>query len=81
MARISPPIGARPSIDTTIRLDVADDGPFTWTVDAKGKTQRLAGKWSLAEDRLTLAESGRGGALGPGGTIRLPSPRTVLARR
>ena len=52
---------ARPTDDTTIRLNIADDGTFTWTVDAKGKTQRLAGKWSLADDMLTLAESGQGG--------------------
>src|SRR6516165_4941043 len=54
---------ARPANDTTIRVNVADDGTFTWTVDAKGKTQRLAGKWSLGDDMLTLAESGQGGAL------------------
>jgi hypothetical protein len=54
---------ARPTNDTTIRLNIADDGSFTWAVEAKGKTQRLAGKWSLGDDMLTLAESGRGGAL------------------
>jgi tetratricopeptide (TPR) repeat protein len=54
---------AHPTNDTTIRLNLADDGTFTWTVDAKGKTQRLAGRWSLGDDMLTLAESGRGGAL------------------
>jgi tetratricopeptide (TPR) repeat protein len=54
---------ARPTNDTTIRLNVADDGTFTWTVDAKGKTERLAGQWSLADDVLTLAQSGQGGAL------------------
>ena len=54
---------ARPTKDTTIRLEVGDDGAFTWTVDSKGKPQRLAGKWSLADDLLTLAQSGQGGAL------------------
>jgi hypothetical protein len=54
---------ARPTDDTTIRLKIADEGTFTWTVDAKGKAQRLAGKWSLGDDMLTLADSGRGGVL------------------
>ncbi len=54
---------ARPTNDTTIRLNVADDGTFTWTVDAKGKTERLTGNWSAADDLLTLAQSGQGGAL------------------
>jgi tetratricopeptide (TPR) repeat protein len=54
---------ARPTKDTIIRLNVAGDGAFTWTVDSKGKTQRLTGKWSLADDVLTLAQSGQGGAL------------------
>ena len=46
---------ARPTGDTTIRLNIADDGTFTWTVDAKGKPRQLAGKWSLTDDLLTLA--------------------------
>ena len=54
---------ARPTNDTIIRLNVTDDGAFTWTVDSKGKVQRLAGNWSLADDVLTLAQSGQGGAL------------------
>jgi tetratricopeptide (TPR) repeat protein len=54
---------ARPTNDTVIRLNVAADGAFTWTVDSKGKGQRLQGKWSLADDLLTLAQSGQGGAL------------------
>ena len=54
---------ARPTNDTTIRLNLADDGAFTWTVDSKGKTQELKGKWSLADDLLTLAQSGQGAAL------------------
>jgi tetratricopeptide (TPR) repeat protein len=54
---------ARPTSDTTIRLTVGDDGAFTWTVDSKGKVQQHAGQWSLANDVLTLAQSGQGGAL------------------
>ena len=54
---------ARPSNDTTVRLSVADDGSFTWKVDSRGKPQELKGKWSLADDLLTLAQSGQGGAL------------------
>jgi tetratricopeptide (TPR) repeat protein len=54
---------ARPTNDTIIQLDLTDDGSFTWAVDSKGKVQRLTGKWSLADDMLTLAQSGQGGAL------------------
>ena len=54
---------ASPTKDTTIRLEVGDDGAFNWTVDSKGKVQQLSGKWSLADDLLTLAQSGQGGAL------------------
>src|SRR6185312_14266261 len=50
---------ASPTNDTTIRLSLADDGAFTWTVDSKGKTQKLEGKWSLADNLLTLAQSGQ----------------------
>ena len=63
---------ARPTNDTIIRLNVADDGAFDWTVDSKGKAQRLAGKWSLADDLLTLAQSGQGEALvGRGARARM----------
>ncbi len=54
---------ARPTNDTSIQLIIGDDGAFTWTVDSKGKVQKLAGQWSLANDVLTLAQSGTGGAL------------------
>ena len=54
---------AHPNNDTTIRLTVEDDGAFTWTVDSKGKVQKLAGQWSLGDDVLTLVQSGSGGAL------------------
>ena len=36
---------------------------FTWKVTAKGKPTQIAGKWSLADDLLTLAQAGQGGAL------------------
>ena len=49
--------------DTSIRLELGDDGAFAWTVDTKGKPQGLSGKWSLDADLLTLAQSGQGGAL------------------
>jgi hypothetical protein len=54
---------ARPTKDTTIRLNVADDGSFTWDVDSNGKAQRITGSWSLADDLLTFAQKGQGGAL------------------
>ena len=54
---------ARPTKDTVIRLNVTEDKAFTWTVDSKGKVQRLAGKWSLTDDLLTLAQAGQGGDL------------------
>lgn len=54
---------ARPANDTTIRFQAADDGNFTWTVESKGKTQRLNGNWAVGGDMLTLAQSGEAGAL------------------
>jgi tetratricopeptide (TPR) repeat protein len=54
---------ARPAADTTIDLRIGDDGTFTWGVTAKGKPNQLTGKWSLADDLLTLAAAGQGGAL------------------
>ena len=54
---------ARPNNDTTIRVNIADDGNFTWKVDTKGKTHQLVGKWTLGDDVLTLAQAGEGGAL------------------
>jgi len=54
---------ARPNNDTIISLKLADDGTFNWNVAAKGKTQQLVGKWSLANDLLTMAQSGQGGPL------------------
>jgi hypothetical protein len=54
---------ANPTKDTVIQLELADDAAFTWSVDSKGHAQRIDGKWSLADDMLTLAQSGQGGAL------------------
>jgi hypothetical protein len=54
---------ARPTNDTIIHLEVRGDGTFVWEVDAKGKTQKLTGQWSLGNDVLTFAQSGQGGAL------------------
>jgi tetratricopeptide (TPR) repeat protein len=54
---------ARPSNDTTISLILSTDGTFTWNVTAKGKTQQIVGKWALANDLLTMAQSGQGGPL------------------
>src|SRR5262249_35028919 len=54
---------ARPAADTTIDLRIGDDGTFTWRVTAKGKPRQLTGKWSQADDLLTLAQAGQGGAL------------------
>src|SRR5205085_9111372 len=36
---------ARPTNDTTIRLNLTDDGTFAWTVDTRGKTHKLTGTW------------------------------------
>ena len=54
---------ARPATDTTIALRIGDDETFTWTVTAKGKPRQLAGKWSLTDNLLTLAQEGDAGAL------------------
>ena len=45
------------------RPALGDDGTFTWTVNSKGKPRQLTGNWSLADDLLTLAQAGEGGAL------------------
>jgi tetratricopeptide (TPR) repeat protein len=54
---------ARPAGDTTIDLQVDDDGSFTWKVATKGKPRQLSGKWSFANSLLTLAQDREGGAL------------------
>jgi hypothetical protein len=54
---------AHPAGDTTIGLRIGDDETFTWNVTAKGKPRQLTGKWSLADNLLTLAQEGDAGAL------------------
>ena len=54
---------AHPAGDTTIDLHIGDDETFTWKVTAKGKPRQLAGKWSLTNNLLTLAQEGDAGAL------------------
>ncbi|MGC1719047.1 MAG: tetratricopeptide repeat protein [Isosphaeraceae bacterium] len=54
---------AHPASDTTINLRIGDDETFTWKVTAKGKPRQLAGKWSLTNNLLTLAQEGDAGAL------------------
>jgi tetratricopeptide (TPR) repeat protein len=54
---------ARPTGDTTIDLHLGDEGTFAWKVDAKGKSRQLSGKWSMANNLLTLAQEGDAGAL------------------
>ena len=54
---------AHPAGETTIDLRIGDDATFTWKVTAKGKPRQLTGKWSLADNLLTLAHEGDAGAL------------------
>jgi tetratricopeptide (TPR) repeat protein len=54
---------AHPAGDTAIDLRIGDDDTFTWKVTAKGKPRQLTGKWSLADNVLTLAQEGDAGAL------------------
>jgi tetratricopeptide (TPR) repeat protein len=54
---------AHPAGDTTIELRIGDDETFTWKVTAKGKPRQLAGKWSLTNNLLTLAQEADAGAL------------------
>jgi tetratricopeptide (TPR) repeat protein len=54
---------AHPAADTTINLRIGADNTFTWKVNAKGKPRELTGNWSLANNLLTLAQTGEGGAL------------------
>jgi tetratricopeptide (TPR) repeat protein len=54
---------AHPAGDTKIDLHIGDDETFTWKVNAKGKPRQLAGKWSLTNNLLTLAQDGDAGAL------------------
>jgi hypothetical protein len=54
---------AHPAQDTTIDLRIGDDKTFAWTVTAKGKSRPITGTWSLADDVLTLAQTGQGSAM------------------
>ncbi len=54
---------ATPVKQTAINLNVRDDGNFTWKASVNGKSQDIAGNWSLAGGILTLAQSGDGSAL------------------
>ncbi len=54
---------AHPAGDTTIDLRIGEDETFTWKVTARGKPKQITGKWSLANNMLTLAQEGDGGAL------------------
>ena len=52
-----------PAGDATIDLHLGVDETFTWKVAAKGKPRQLAGKWSLTNNLLTLAQEGDSGAM------------------
>ena len=54
---------AQPAPDTTIALRLGDDGSFRWTVTSKGRPREINGNWSLANDMLTMAQAGEGGAM------------------
>jgi hypothetical protein len=54
---------AQPAPDTSINLRIGGDATFTWTVTQKGKPHDITGKWSLADDILTMAQSGQGDAM------------------
>jgi tetratricopeptide (TPR) repeat protein len=54
---------ARPNNDTAISVKLGADDSFNWSVNTKGKTQQFEGKWSLANNLLTLSPSGQAGPL------------------
>jgi hypothetical protein len=54
---------AAPVKQTSISLNLRDDGKFLWKASVNGKPQDIAGNWSLAGGILTLAQSGQGSAL------------------
>jgi tetratricopeptide (TPR) repeat protein len=54
---------AQPARNTTIDLQFGDDDTFSWTVTSDGKPKKITGKWSLADDVLTLAQAGQGSAM------------------
>lgn len=47
-----------------IALNLQPDGKFTWDVNSKGKERRLAGKYTLEDGRLTLAQTDGGALVG-----------------
>lgn len=49
---------------TAISLALQPDGKFTWDVSFKGKERRLAGKYTLEDGRLTLAQTDGGALVG-----------------
>jgi hypothetical protein len=54
---------AQPAPETKIALRLGDDGTFTWSVSSKGRPRDITGNWSLANDTLTMAQAGEGGAM------------------
>lgn len=54
---------AAPAKQTSIKLNLQDDGTFTWKANVNGKPQDIAGKWSATGGILTLADEAKGGAL------------------
>jgi tetratricopeptide (TPR) repeat protein len=54
---------AKPNADTAIDLGMKEDGTFSWKVTIKGKSQLLAGNWSVASSTLTFAPANQGGAM------------------
>jgi len=49
---------AKPAPDTTITLSMKDDHKFIWKVSDKGKPRQFEGESSLADDVLTLTQTG-----------------------
>ena len=54
---------AKPNADTAIELEIKEDETFSWKVTIKGKSQLIAGNWSLAGGVLTLAQANQGAAM------------------
>jgi len=56
---------AQPGTDTTIRLELQDDGLFTWDVKGGGgEPRRIAGTYTIEADVLNLAQTGGGAMVG-----------------
>jgi tetratricopeptide (TPR) repeat protein len=54
---------AKPNAETAIDLGIKEEGTFSWKVTTRGKSQVIAGNWSLTGGILTLAQGNQGGAL------------------